>query len=386
MNIAAVCSRRPYGICRPMAYRPNNDRILFFTAGFLTIFGLVMVYSASSVVASSQHGMSSYFFLRQLLHAAIGFIFLAVMMNIDYHVWQRPKVLKVLLVASAVVLIFVLTQPKVNGAHRWLRYGGFISFQPSEIAKLILLMFIAAFLHKYEGRINQPVRGLLPLAGVIGFFAGLIAIEPDLGQALTLCMITGILLFIAGLSWRYIAGAALLAIPVFYIFVVNVAFRWERIKSFLNPFHDPLGSGWQISQSLTAVGSGGLAGLGLGASKQKLFFLPEASSDFIFAVIGEELGLIGTSLVAIAFLIFFFRGIRIILRSPDRFGFYLGLGITLMVVLQGFINISMVLAMMPTKGIALPFMSQGGSSLLLNLVATGVLLNLSRHKTAEAVE
>ena len=159
------------------------------------------------------------------------------------------------------------------------------------------------------------------------------------------------------------------------------------MKAFLNPFHDPLGSGWQISQSLTAVGSGGLTGLGLGASKQKLFFLPEASSDFIFAVIGEELGLIGTAFVAIAFLVFFYRGMRIILRSSDRFGFYLGLGITLMVVLQGFINISMVLAMMPTKGIALPFISQGGSSLLLNLVATGILLNLShQERLTEATE
>jgi len=166
-----------------------------------------------------------------------------------------------------------------------------------------------------------------------------------------------------------------------------VPYRWERIKAFLNPFQDPLGSGWQISQSLTAVGSGGFSGLGFGASKQKLFFLPEASSDFIFAVIGEELGLVGTCLVALAFLIFFYRGMRITLRSPDRFGFYVGLGITLMVVLQGFINISMVLAMMPTKGIALPFMSQGGSSLLLNLLATGVLLNLShKNKLAEAAD
>jgi cell division protein FtsW len=218
-------------------------------------------------------------------------------------------------------------------------------------------------------------------------FAGLIAIEPDLGQAFCICMITGILLFVAGLAWQYFAGAALLAVPFFYLFVVRVPYRWDRIKAFLNPFQDPLGSGWQISQSLTAVGSGGFSGLGFGASKQKLFFLPEASSDFIFAVIGEELGLIGTCLVALAFLVFFYRGMRIILRSSDRFGFYLGLGITLMVVLQGFINISMVLAMMPTKGIALPFMSQGGSSLLLNLLATGVLLNMSHHnKLAEVAE
>jgi cell division protein FtsW len=221
---------------------------------------------------------------------------------------------------------------------------------------------------------------LLPLGIVLGLFAGLIAKEPDFGQALCLCIIAGILLFVAGLAWQYIAAVALLAVPLFYYFVVLEPFRLERMKVFLNPFHDPMGAGWQISQSLMAVGSGGFAGLGLGASKQKLFFLPEASSDFIFAVIGEELGLIGTCLVAIAFLIFFYRGMRIILRSPDRFGFYLGLGVTLMVVLQGFINISMVLAMMPTKGIALPFISQGGSSLLMNLVATGVLLNLSHQE------
>jgi cell division protein FtsW len=362
-----------------MAYRPSCDKVLFFTAGFLTIFGLVMVYSASSVIAASQHGTSSYFFLRQLINAGVGFVFLVFMMNVDYHVWQKPKAIALMLLLCALALMFVMTQGKVNGAHRWLRYGPFISFQPSEVAKLVVLVFIAWYLHNHEHEINQPVRHLLPFGVVVSFFAGLIAIEPDLGQALTLCMIAGLLLFIAGLAWQYIAGAALSAIPVFYFFVILEPYRWARIKSFLDPLHDPLGKGWQITQSLTAVGSGGFSGVGLGASRQKLFFLPEASSDFIFAVIGEELGLIGTCLVAAAFLVFFYRGIRIVLRSPDRFGFYLGLGITLMVVLQGFINISMVLSMMPTKGIALPFMSQGGSSLLLNLVATGVLLNLSHH-------
>lgn len=368
-----------------MAFRPKSDKILFFTAGFLTLFGLLMVYSASSVVAASEHGNSSYFFLRQLAFAGVGFASLLVMMNIDYHVWQKPKVLKAILAVCALALLFVLTQGKVNGAHRWIRFS-FISIQPSEIAKLGLIMFMAAYLHRHEGEINQPVRRLLPFGAVIALFAGLIAIEPDLGQALCIGMITGIALFVAGLAWQYIAGAALLAIPTFYFMVIRVPFRWQRIKAFLDPFGDPLGSGWQITQSLTAVGTGGLSGLGLGASKQKLFFLPEASSDFIFAVIGEELGLIGTCLVAIAFLVFFYRGMRIVLQSRDRFGFYLGLGITLMVVLQGFINISMVLAMMPTKGIALPFMSQGGSSLLLNLLATGLLLNLSQYRSPEAVE
>jgi cell division protein FtsW len=370
-----------------MAYKPSGDKILFFTAGFLTIFGLVMVYSASSIMAASQHGSSSYFFLRQLMYAGIGFTALIFLMNVDYHVWQRPKVIFPLLLICALALVLVFTQGKINNAHRWIRFGDFFSIQPSEFAKLALLIFVAWFLHKYEGEINQPVHRLFPLALVIGLFAALIAKEPDLGQALCLCMIVALLLYVAGLSWKYFAAAVLLAIPLLYVSVILEPFRLERIKAFLNPMHDPLGSGWQIKQSLTAVGSGGLTGLGLGAGKQKLFFLPEANSDFIFAVVGEELGLIGTCLVSLAFLLFFYRGIRIVLRSPDRFGFYLGLGITLMVVLQGFINISMVLNMMPTKGIALPFISQGGSSLLLNLLATGLLLNLSHHhKLAQAAD
>jgi cell division protein FtsW len=358
-----------------MAYKPSSDKILFVTAGLLTIFGLVMVYSAS---------MSSYSFMRQLLHAGLGFILLIFMMNVDYHVWQKPKVINTLLVLCVLVLVFVLMQGSVNGANRWIRYGRYISFQPSEIAKLVVLMFVAGYLHKHASEINQPIRRMLPFGLVVLVIVGLIAKEHDFGQALCICMITGIVLGIAGLAWYYFAGAALLAIPVFYFEVVCEPYRWGRIKAFLHPFDDPLKTGWQISQSLTAVGSGGPAGLGLGASRQKLFFLPEAPSDFIFAVIGEELGLIATCLVTLAFLLFFYRGIRITLRSPDRFGFYLGLSITLMVALQGFINISMVLGMIPTKGIALPFISLGGSSLLLNLIATGVLLNLSSHNVPEA--
>ena len=368
-----------------MAYKPSNDKILFVTAGFLTILGLVMVYSASSVQSSSQHGISYYYFMRQLVHASVGFILLVLLMNVDYHVWQKSKILLGLLSVCAIALVYVLTQPEVNGAHRWIHIKGLSTFQPSELAKLIVLLFAAWYLQRHESDINRPVRRLLPFGAVVGLFAVLIAREPDLGQAFCICLIAAVLLFVAGLSWRYYAGAGLLMVPAFYFLVVRFPYRWERIQAFLNPSHDPLGSGWQILQSKIAVGSGGISGLGLGASKQKLFFLPEASSDFIFAVIGEEIGLIGTLLVALAFLLYFYRGMRITLRAPDRFGFYLGLGITLMVALQGFINISMVLAMMPTKGIALPFMSQGGSSLMLNLLATGILLNVSqKHKLAEA--
>jgi cell division protein FtsW len=368
-----------------MAYKPSSDKILFFTAGFLAIFGLVMVYSASAIISSSDHnGDSTYVFMKQLGYSGIGLILLIALMKMNYHVWQKPKILQILVSISILMLLFVFTQPESHGAHRWLKFGG-ASFQPSEIAKLVGLMFVAWYLQKYESEINQPIRRLLPLVLVIGLFAGLIAKEPDLGQAVCLCLIVAILLFVAGLSWRYFAGALVLSIPAFYFLVVQYAYRWERIQVFIDPNNDSLDKGWQITQSLIAVGSGGIFGLGLGAGRQKIFYVPEAASDFIFAVIGEEIGLIGTSLVVFAFLVYFYRGIRIAMRSQDRFGFYLGLGITLMVVMQGLINISMVLSMMPTKGIALPFMSQGGSSLLLNLMATGILLNLShQNKLAEA--
>jgi cell division protein FtsW len=361
-----------------MPYRANNDRILFVTTSLLTLFGLVMVYSASSVVASTQYGVSSYYFLRQLAFAIAGYVALILLMNVDYHVWQRVKVVRWCLVLSLLGLLAVLAAPKVNGAHRWLRFG-FLSFQPSEIAKLVGIIFLAGFLQKHAPEINQFRRRLVPCLAVLVIIAGLICAEPDLGQAVCLGLISGIVLLIAGLSWYYFAGAILAAIPALYLAIKLFPYRLDRWKAFLDPSQDPLGSGWQILQSLTAVGSGGVLGVGLGAGKQKLFFLPEPHSDFIFAVIGEEMGLIGTCLITIAFLVFFFRGLKITLRAPDPFGFYLGLGITLMVVVQAFINVSMVLALLPTKGIALPFISQGGSSLLLNLLATGVLLNISHY-------
>jgi cell division protein FtsW len=360
-----------------MAYKPNSDRHLFIIVNVLALFGLLMVYSASSVAASERHGgMSGYFFRGQVLYAALGYTLMIVLMNVDYHVWQRRRLLRILLILCAAALLFVFTQPELNGAHRWLRYRN-ISFQPSEIAKLVLMIFIADYLHKFASEINDFRNKLVPCLAVILPFAGLIALEPDFGQAMCLVLIVALLLFIAGLQWKYVFTAAAIALPSTAMAILLYAYRFKRFMAFLNPSDSPLGDSYQIWQSLTAVGSGGLFGLGLGAGRQKLFYLPEAHSDFIFAIIGEELGLIGAVLVCLAFLFFFYRGIKIALKAPDRFGFYLGLGITFMVVIQAFINISMVLALMPTKGIALPFISQGGSSLLMNLMATGILLNIS---------
>jgi len=372
-----------------MAYRPGSDKVLFSTVGLLTALGLVMVYSASSVHAVATHGEASYFFLRQLIFAGIGFAALLGFMHVDYHFFQNTRVLKIILFSTAAALIFVLIQPAVNGAHRWFFVKG-ISIQPSEFAKLGVLIFIAWYMHQYEKDINNPER-ITAICAAVVIFAGLIGVEPDMGQAFTLCLIAAILLLMAGLAWRYIAGALLFAVvfgPVlFYFLVYRSDYRWKRVLAYLDPEADLTGVAWQINQSFIAIGSGGIFGLGPGDSKQKLYFLPESSTDFIFAIICEELGFIGAALVVAAFLIIFYRGMKIAMKSHDRFGFYLGTGITLMVTLQGFINISMVLGLLPTKGIALPFISQGGSSLLMNLAAIGILLNLSHQNKIEgAVE
>jgi cell division protein FtsW len=366
-----------------MAYKATSDRPLFITANVLAIFGLVMVYSASSVISADQGGgVSAYFFLRQLIWAVMGCVMMWILMNVNYHVWQRKGLIKFLLVMTAIVLVVVLFEPARKGAHRWLRYGS-LSFQPSEIAKLVLLFYVASYLHDHESEINQVKKRLVPLVCVVGFFAFLIGKEPDLGQALCILLIVSILVFIAGLSWKYISVAAAVATPLLGLAIYLFPYRFVRVLAFLDRSRDTQGSNWQVTNSLISFGSGGTFGLGLGAGKQKLHFLPEAPSDFIFAVIGEEIGLIGTLLVCLAFLFFFYRGVKIALKAPDLFGFYLALGITIMVVMQAFINISMVLGLMPTKGIALPFISQGGSSLLLNLMATGVLLNISNYAEKE---
>lgn len=362
-----------------MAYKATSDRPLFIIANLLAIFGLVMVYSASSVIASDKFdGMSGYYFLRQLLWAGMGYLMMGLLMNLDYHHLLKKKLILTLMAGSGVSLLLVFAQPPRNGAHRWLHYGP-LSCQPSEIAKLVLLVFLAWFLHNHVAEINDLKKRLLPLTAVVLSFAGLIAVEPDLGQAVCLAFIAVVILFVAGLRWKYMITAGVAAVPLLGLAIFLFPYRFQRVLAFLDRSRDPLHTGWQITQSLTAVGSGGVLGLGLGAGKQKLFFLPEAPSDFIFAVIGEEIGLVGTVLVSLAFLFYFYRGIKIAFRAPDTFGYYLALGITLMVVMQAFINISMVLALMPTKGIALPFISQGGSSLLLNLMATGILLNISNY-------
>ncbi len=359
-----------------MTYKASNHRLLFIEISILTLFGLLMVYSASFVVAA-QRGAPSYYFVRQSIYAGVGYLFMILLMFIDYHVWLKPKIIRLLTVLSVSSLILVFTQSPIKGSHRSLGLGQLVSFQPSEMAKLVILFYTAFFLHKYHLEIKHPGMRLFPLLMFTGLFVGLIGSEPDLGQVLCIFFITILLLFIAGLDWKYIWSVIFLSVPAFYFFVWEVPYRRARILSWLNALRDPLSAHYHTRQATIAVGSGGLFGLGLGESRQKSIFLPEASSDFIYAVIGEELGLIGTVLVAAAFLSFLYLGVRISIKAPDTGGFYLGLGITLMVVLQAFVNISTAIAIVPTKGLTLPFISQGGSSLVVSLMAAGILLNIS---------
>jgi cell division protein FtsW len=280
-----------------------------------------------------------------------------------------------------IALVGVYFSAPINGARRWFGVGG-IGVQPSELAKLVAIFFIAANLERRGRRIDDLAYAVLPIAIVVLALVALILPEPDFGTAMTLLLITAVMVFAAGLSYRYLAGLVLLSLPVLYIVVMGSAYRRRRTLAFLNPWEDPLGDGFQIIQSLIAIGTGGVWGKGLMNGVQKLFYLPEPHTDFIYSVIAEELGLIGATAVVLCFCVVTWRGLRIALSAPDPFGAFLALGLTTMIAAQAFVNISVVLGLMPTKGIPLPLVSAGGSSLLINLVGMGILLNVSQHSTS----
>jgi cell division protein FtsW len=280
--------------------------------------------------------------------------------------------------ATTLLLIVVLFMRPVNDAHRWIRLGA-LSFQPGELAKLAMILFLAYHLDRRGQRVNEFLPALFPALLLLGWFAFLIFIQPDLGSSATLVLIGSVMLYVAGVRLRYFALLALPAAAILYRAVMTAAYRRDRIEAFLNPYADPRGSGYQIIQSLIAVGSGGLTGVGLMDGRQKLFYLPYPYSDFIYAVIGEELGLLGAVAILLAFLLLLWRGVRVAWRAPDAFGTYLAAGLTLAIVLQAFINVSVVLGLLPAKGIPLPFISAGGTSLVMTLVSVGLILNVSQH-------
>ena len=361
-----------------MAKKLAFDKVLFTAAVLLAGFGLVMVYSASAALAHAKGGLPvNPFFVRQGIAAAVGLAVMAAVMHFDYRRLRSPRLVYALLGGVLVLLVAVLFSPELNGTRRWFFLGP-VSVQPSELAKLALIPFLAYQIEKKWERINHP-DFLLPAALATGLAAGLILLEPDLGTAVLLCATAFLMIFLAGLSWRYVLAIAAAVVPLLWFLVISVDYRRERLFAFLDPERDPLGSGFQALQSLIAVGSGGVLGLGAGRSVQKLYFLPHPESDFIFAIVAEELGLLGGLAVVALFGVLVWRGARAAVRAPDPFGRFLGWGLTGMLAMQALINISVNLALLPTKGIPLPFISYGGSSLVATLCACGVLLNLSQH-------
>jgi len=353
------------------------DRILFSIPVALSLFGIVMIYSASAVISMERYGSPYHYLGKQVAALLAGFALMLWAMHFDYRRLRSRWFILGSLLAVAALLMLALVTPS-GPVRRWISLG-FFSFQPSELAKPVLVLFLAAFLDKRAEEINDWRRTLLPCAVVVGSIAFLIYLQPDLGTAASICLIAGILLYIAGLKIQILAAAGALGFIGLIVMIFQANYRVQRLMAFLHPSADPLGAGYQIQQSILSFGSGGIQGMNLGEGRQKLFFLPEPHTDFIYAVIGEELGLLGTSAVVLVFALLLWRGIRAALRAPDRFGYLLGMGLTLFLVVQGALNMGMVLGLLPTKGLPLPFISYGGSSLMIGLLSVGVLLNISQH-------
>lgn len=361
-----------------MARQLESDRTLFGAVVTLVLFGILMVYSASAVLATERFGSSYYFLWRQVVWAAVGLLFMVAMMNVDYRRLSEPRAVFPLLALQLILLVAVLFAGRSHNAHRWFHLG-LGTFQPAEFSKLAIVVFLAYFLNIRREAVNDWKHTLMPIALVAGASIALVLREPDLGTSLAIALIVAAMLFAAGLRVRYFAiGAAALS-PMLYFLVFDVGYRYRRILAFLNPYADPLNKGFQIIQSTIAVGTGGIDGKGLMGGTQKLFYLPEPHTDFIFAVIGEEFGFLGALAVLALFGVILWRGFRAAAGCSDEFGRLLALGLTFMVVGQALVNISVVVGLLPTKGIPLPMVSYGGSSLLMNLIAIGILLNISQH-------
>jgi cell division protein FtsW len=361
-----------------MAKRVSVDKWLFTVTLLLVFIGLVMVFSASAVMAKERFGSPYGFLVRQMAWAAAGLIAMVGIMNLDYKKLRIPAVVFTLLGITSLLLIAVFLFRDSHNTHRWIKFGG-LSFQPSEVAKPALILYLAYFLESRWQMIADWKHVLLPAAAPTLLFAVLIVKQPDLGTAIACVAISTAVLFVAGMNMKYLGYGLLASVLPLYLLIVRVPWRWARVQAFLDPFKDPQGKGFHVIQSMIAVSTGGLTGLGLMEGKQKLFYLPEPHTDFIFAVTAEELGLWGSLLVVTLFGIFLYRGVRTALRTSDMFGKFLATGITAMVVVQALFNISVVLALMPAKGIPLPFISYGGSSLFITLASVGVLLNISQQ-------
>lgn len=366
-----------------MARTLKSDKLLFLATLLLVSLSVVMVYSASAVQAAAKYDEASRFLLKQLAWAVIGTTGMLFAMRVDYHAYRQPALIWSLVAVALALLLAVFFFAARNGTYRWIPFAGG-TLQPSEFAKLVMVVFTAAVLDKRMHRVNDVTYTLVPIGLVTMLMTGLIVVEPDFGTSAVLVVVVTIMVFAAGLAYRYLIGTALVLGPVAMAFILGSSYRRRRLMTYLDPWQDPLGDGFQIIHSLLAVGSGGLFGRGLMAGIEKLYYIPEPHTDFIYAVVGEELGLVGTTLILGCFVLIAWRGLRASLLAPDRFGSLLALGITMMIAVQAFVNISVVTGLLPTKGIPLPFVSNGGSSLLINFVAMGILLNVSQQGSSVA--
>lgn len=357
--------------------RGNVDPVLFFAVLMLVAFGLVMVYSASAVYGAAQTGDSLYYFKRQLIAVIVGVVAMVIGVRVGYQ--RLVKLAYPLLFVTAVLLVLVLIPGvghKVGGSSRWIRMWGY-NLQPGELAKVTFIVYLACSLTRKKEKIRRFGSGFLPHLLVSGVLILLLLRQPDFGTAATLTIMLFLLLFIAGTRLSYIFVAALAALPMAYGLIAGSPYRMRRLLAFLDPWSHRFDIGYQISESLMSFGSGGVAGVGLGEGKHKLFFLPAAHTDFIYSIVGEELGMIGAVVVLVLFGIVVWRGFRAAFRAPDLFGTYLAFGLSALIGLQTLVNMGVVTGLLPTKGLTLPFFSYGGSSLVCTLLAVGILLNIS---------
>jgi len=366
-----------------LARKLKIDRLLFTATLLLVCVSVVMVYSASAVIALERFQQPYLFLTKQALWSVLGLAVLGVATRVDYRTYRNEAFIWCLLALVVLMLVAVLFSAPVNGTRRWFGVGG-LGIQPSELAKVACVFFTALMLERRMHRIDDLSYSLLPIGLIAGLVFTLILLQPDFGTSISLAVIIAVMVFAAGLHYRYVVGLVLVALPAIYLVLVAAPYRRRRLLAFWDPWADPLGDGFQIIQSLVAVGTGGVFGRGLMGGVQKLFYLPEPHTDFIYAVIGEELGLVGATAILLCFCVIAWRGLRISARAEDTFGAFVALGLTTMIAAQALVNISVVLGLMPTKGIPLPLVSFGGSSLLINLLGAGVLLNISQHESADA--
>jgi cell division protein FtsW len=362
-----------------MAKRVGVDKWLFGVTVLLVFIGLLMVFSASAVMANERYGSPYTFVSKQAGWAVLGLIAMTVLMQIDYRKYNRPAVVFPAVAITTLFLLGVFLLRDSHNTHRWIRFGGFFTFQPSELAKPVLVLFLAWFMQDKLNSIQDWRNTLVPAVLPSLLFVLLILRQPDLGTAVVCAAVTALMLYLAGAEAKYFAFAGLASLPVLYLLLFRVPWRRARMLAFINPEADPQGAGFHTIQSLIAVGTGGVFGRGFMEGVQKLFYLPEPHTDFIFANIAEELGLVGALTIVALFVVLGYRGLRAASLSKDTFARFLAFGITATILIQAFFNISVVLALLPTKGITLPFISSGGTSLFFMLASVGVLLNLTRE-------